>query len=106
MATYDMRVKGFLLPLIVSGEKDLEVKIASPRFAQIHTGDLLDFSPTCHRRVKAIRNYPNFVAMLKSEKHVRILPGYSEQYILLELQRLYSRQQESLGVIVFELEIV
>lgn len=102
MADHEIRVSAFILSLLEKG-KDLEVRVAMERFKKIREGDILSFSPRCSRRVKAIRKYQDFVQMLNSERPERIAPGYEDEIIRV-LQRIYSREQERLGVLVFELE--
>ena len=59
-----LQVKELLLPLIISGSKDLEVRVVSERFTRIRPGDTIVFNGWIKSIVKATRLYPNFDQLL------------------------------------------
>lgn len=97
-------VKRKYLSLYEKG-KDLEVRTRNFYSLQIRPGDTVLLSKDgFERRVKSVRFYPDFPAMLQSEDSERIAPGYSKEIILKELRTAYSSFAERNGVLVFELE--
>jgi len=104
--TYSLFVKRFILKFIQDGSKDLEVRICSNRFEKIQVGDIIIFNDICHRKVKAVRKYPNFEKMLDAEDHSRIYPEVSRRELMKGLRRIFGNQDKQNGVIVFELESV
>ena len=95
-------VKRWTLPLFDMG-KTLEIRIAITRFKFVKKGDTIVFSGTIKRTVKAIRWYPSFMEMGRWEKPEHILPGASTGQIIEALKRVYSKELEKKGVLVFEL---
>ncbi len=95
-----------VIPLIVSGQKDLEVRTSQRFFSEVAVGDNIIFSDTVKCRVVGVRKYENFDSMLKVENPGRIMPGWTAEQVLSGLRQLYSRCYEDLGVVVFELKAV
>lgn len=109
MKTHEMRLKAFIQPHIASGHKDIEVRVADSKRRQIEIGDTIIFRVSFseyERRVKAVRTYPNFEAMLEEESPSRIMPNWSTEGILLKLRELFPPDKESLGVLAIELETI
>lgn len=97
-------VKQFLLPLIESYRKTLEVRPASRVTGEVHVGDCIVFNDTVIRRVRDIRYYASLEAALADENPERIWPEKTHQEILFAAEKLYPPQVLLRGVYVFELE--
>ena len=95
-------VKPFILPLLESGRKPLEVRLATSFFLSIKVGEILCFNNSVQKRVVAVRRYSDFASMLEKEDSRRIHPDWPQETILNELKRIYG-QREQLGILVFEL---
>ena len=106
MMTYSLFVKRFILKFIQDGSKDLEIRICSSRFEKIQVGDTIIFNNICHRKVKAVRRYPNFEEMLDVEDHSRIYPEASLYQLMKGLRSIFGNRDKQNGVIVFELETI
>ena len=104
-----VRPKRIILSGIKSGKKQLEIRVCDEKRKQVRIGDVLvfDFGDQEHRRkVVAIRQYETFSKMLMDEDSARIMPGWTKQAILTGLNSIYTKEKESLGVLVFELEAI
>lgn len=97
------RLKRVVIPFIVDGSKDLEIRVADYKRKQVKIGDILVFQGLYRRTVKAIRRYEDFEIMLSHENHSRIMPGWSCSMIHNGLRGIYPPEKEKLGVLVFEL---
>ena len=109
MKMHEMRLKAFIQPHIASGRKDIEVRVADSKRRQIEVGDTIIFRVSFSdygRRVKAIRTYTSFEALLEAESPSRIMPNWSTEGILLKLRELFPPDKEALGVLAIELETV
>ncbi len=99
---HDFWTRSRILPLFDEG-KILEIRVATTRFKAVKVRDEIGFNRSVTRTVKAIRRYPNFVAMGKNENPEHILPGASMGQIIEALRETYSLEQEKKGVLVFEI---
>ncbi len=95
-----------VLPLIASGQKDLEVRTSQRFFGDVVVGDIIVFSNSVRRKVVGVRKYENFDSMLEVEDPARIMPGYTSQQVLEWLRQQFTPCYEALGVVVFELKAV
>ena len=95
--------KGQILALYNRG-KDIEVRIRNASTLSIEVGDILFINKSLKRRVIAIREYPNFRAVLGAESSSRILPGYTENEVWRSIHRVFKPSEERKGILVFELE--
>jgi ribosomal protein S18 acetylase RimI-like enzyme/ASC-1-like (ASCH) protein len=101
----NMRMKKRFFDLIMSGEKDLEVRVAYDQITKIREGDILRLSThaeTAEASVVAIRRYPDFAAMLAVEDPKRIVPDDPSNIERL-LSEIYPPHKERLGVVVLEI---
>lgn len=102
----NMRVKERFLNYILSGEKNLEVRVGYNTIKEIQIGDYIRF--TSYERnaqvlVKKIRKYDSFVNMFMYEDYKRIMPWAENKEVVLELlEGFYPKYKEQLGVYVFE----
>ena len=101
-----MWVKQRFFDLILSGEKTLEVRVFYPNLKSIQKGELINLNNLATIRVKDIRKYSTFEAMLSQEESSRIVPGVGRVELLRLLKSLYPLPKEQLGVLVIEVEPV
>ena len=98
---HDFFIKSRILPLFDEG-KILEIRIRFRCFKEVRVGDNVVFNGVVTKTVKAIRRYPTFADMGRSEKPEHILPGATMGQIIGALREIYSPEKEKRGVIVFE----
>lgn len=106
MKTHDFPIFERVIPLIASGQKDLEVRTSQKFFSEVVAGDLIIFSRIVKCEVICVRKYKNFDSMLQVEVPARIMPGWTKEQVLSGLRRIYSKCYEDLGVVVFEIKTV
>ncbi len=102
-----MRVKQRFLDFIKNGQKSLEVRVGYDSVKTIRPGERVSFASrdqTQVVRIAAVRNYPDFSAMLRNESAERIVPGMDLDDLLRLLREIYPPDRERLGVVVLELE--
>lgn len=105
----NMRVKGRFFDQIMNNQKKLEVRVGYENIRGIRIGEnirLMSRVSSGVIRVRAVRNYLNFEAMLRSERSDWIVPGQSSTQVLCQLREIYSPEKERLGVVVLEIEPV
>lgn len=102
-----MRVKQKFLDFIKSGRKTLEVRVGYDSIKTVKPGERVSF---CSReesevvRIKDVRKYGSFEAMLEHESPERIVPGKDVASLLRLLRDIYPPDRERLGVVVLEIE--
>jgi ASC-1-like (ASCH) protein len=102
-----MRVKHSFLDAIKRREKTLEVRVAYESIRSIERGERIRMTSRSESeviRVKDIRRYATFDAMLVSESAERIAPGAAKGDVLRLLREIYPPDKEKLGVVVLEIE--
>lgn len=103
-----MRVKNRYFQEIMSGRKALEVRVAYTGLKGIAVGEqirLMTQSAEGVVRIRGVRTYPTFEAMLAVELYDRIVPGTGSANEVLDILRgIYPPEKERLGVLVLELE--
>ncbi len=100
-------IKSWLLDYIISGSKDLDVRVGLYNIRKLTVDDQRRFSckkRSCLVRITAIRKYSSFRHMLNFEDHNRIVPGMPPLTLLGELRQIYPSDKERLGVYVIEFE--
>lgn len=102
---HQFSVKAHILPVIKTGRKSLEIRVADEKRKKVQEGDSITFNHQSTRKITAIRRYPSFVAMLRVEDPEKIMPRWTPSQILVDLREIYNRKQEALGVLVFELQV-
>lgn len=105
MTTHQFGVRQHILPLIKSGRKVLEIRVADDKRKRVRKSDFITFNHNVTKRVIGIREYPSFAAMLVKEDVERIMPEWSKEQVLKELCEFYTKEKENLGVVVFELQV-
>jgi len=102
-----MRIKQRFFDLINSGQKTLEVRVGYDAINRIQAGEQIQLSTQTSNlqvKVRAIRRYRSFEAMLAKESFKNIAPDVSSQAELLALlKQIYPANKEKLGVVVLEL---
>lgn len=103
-----MRVKNRYFQEIMNERKTLEVRVAYASLKGIAVGErirLMTQSAEGAVRVRAVRTYLTFEAMLAVEPYDRIVPGTGSATEVLDILRdIYPPEKERLGVLVLELE--
>lgn len=100
------RIKRIYFDQLMSGEKQLEIRVGYSWVKSVHQGDTITFEnygKNCFL-VERVMRYSDFFTMLKSECVSRVLPGMSFDEALETLRRIYPRSKEALGVYIFELK--
>jgi len=102
---YNRRVTDFLLPLIASDQKTLEVCLGRRNKRRVKVGDIIEFNGKVQKRVTAIREYPDFDVMMEKENAELICPGAGAEKILGWLKQKHKPWSiQNYGVLVFELQ--
>ncbi len=102
-----MRTKHRFLDLIRAGKKTVEVRVAYDSLKTIQPGERIRFTSRTRTqvvRVRDIRRYPSFEAMLDSEDPSRVVPGSSKLEVLGLLREIYPPEREELGVVALDIE--
>ncbi len=102
-----MRVKNRFFHDIMTKRKPLEVRVGYPNIKNIRAGEhiqLLTSNASGVIRVRAVRNYATFEAMLAAEDPDKIVPGMNGPQVLSLLHDIYPPEKEGLGVIVLDVE--
>jgi ASC-1-like (ASCH) protein len=91
------------------GVKKIEVRVDYPFLRGIKTEQIIKFQ--CGReylevKIKDVRRYKTFVFMLNNEDYRLIAKDKTKQEILNICQTIYPPQKESLGVLIFEVELI
>ena len=89
--------------------KRLEIRVAYPNLKGIKPGSIVTFE--CGRdrvvvKMKDVRRYQTFVAMLEKEDYRLIAKDKTKQEVLDICRSIYPPKKESLGVLVFEVELI
>ncbi|MDD2807857.1 MAG: hypothetical protein PHW95_05070 [Patescibacteria group bacterium] len=103
-ATHYWYVKSFVLPFIVDGSKDLELRFGHDVFRQVAVGDVVIFNCQCQRRIMAIREYRSLAEAMANEAPQRIYPGATRDDLFAALRSFLKGDDTRLGVLVFELQ--
>lgn len=99
--SWQMWVHDEYFNLIHTGEKTLEVRLASARMRRVQVGDVMEFNGVCRRCVVRIADYET-LEMIPEDDFSRIDPTKTGAELLREGYRLMPRVNE-IGVRVFEL---
>ncbi|PWH17990.1 MAG: acetyltransferase [Ardenticatenia bacterium] len=97
-------IKEEYLQHILSGRKTVEVRVAYPNIARLQPGDILLLNERHRYRITAIRQYPDFAALVAAEDPAAIAPDLLDRAALLDACRaLYPPEKEQLGVVALEI---
>jgi ASC-1-like (ASCH) protein len=97
--------------LVAAGEKTTEVRVKYPHLADLAAGDLIRFrikgtEETCNVRVKSVREYPDFEALLDGEGPANVNPRASREEQLANIRNIYSPDKEALGTLAIHIELI
>jgi ASC-1-like (ASCH) protein len=98
-------VKRPFLQAILQGRKTIEVRVGYRNIRALKPGMRLLLNDVYEVRIRAIRAYPSFQALLEREDPDRIVPGKPKHLVLDILRKHYPAYQEKLGVVAIELEV-
>ncbi len=103
----ELWTKNFLLSDILAGRKTLEVRVKEGDVGRVRAGERIVLKSESRRvsvRVDDVREYRTFDAMLGTEPYTAIASAArSNGHVLGELRRIYSREREAKGVVVFQI---
>lgn len=92
----------FVIP-INAGTKPLEARPNVGEYALAQVGDTVVWNDSVQTRIRAVRRYVSFKAMLDYENPTGFYPGATRDVVLTALRGMY-RNAPCGGVLVFELE--
>ena len=96
-------IKRQFLEEILAGRKTLEVRVGYSNIRRLRPGMQLLLNNEYPVKIKAVRRYESFEAMVAKEEAEKIVPGKRKEEILQILKSLYPSHKEKLGVFVIEL---
>ena len=103
MRTKTLWIKDECLDQILSGEKDVEVRVGYRNISRLREGDVLLLNDEHPYEVSRVARYNSHEALLEREDTTRIAPGMSRGELLVALRRIYPPEKEALGVIALEI---
>jgi dihydroflavonol-4-reductase len=80
-------IKEEYLQHILSGRKTVEVRVAYPNIARLQPGDILLLNERHRYRITAIRQYPDFAALVAAEDPAAIAPDLLDRAALARAMR-------------------
>lgn len=89
--------------------KRLEVRVAYPNLKGLKIGSLVTFESGRDRivvKIKDVRRYETFSAMLDKEDYRLIVEGKTKEEILNIFHSIYPPNKEALGVLVLEVTLL
>ncbi|MFJ4671543.1 ASCH domain-containing protein [Kitasatospora purpeofusca] len=110
--THRMSLLPHLVPLVDSGAKTLEIRVADAKRRALQAGDLIEFTPadgtTGRALVQIVRAsvYTDFPALLAAESPDRIHPELDAAQQLALLRAIYPPEREALGAVAIEVTLV
>ena len=103
--TKTLWIKEEFLQLILAGQKTVEIRVGYKNILQLHPGDILLLNEQHPYEIVDIRRYPDFAAMVATEKTEAVAPGISDPQALTEACRaIYPPDKEALGVVALEIK--
>lgn len=97
-------IKPEYLQAILDGRKTIEVRVGYTNIRRLQAGDILLLNQQYPYRIRRIRLYPDFEALVAQEPADHIAPGLSPQELIAALRALYPPEKEALGAVAIELE--
>lgn len=93
--------------LVAAGRKTVEVRVKKPKARTLQAGERIRF--VCDQddvvaRVKRVTGYTSFEEMLDGEDPASVDPDSSREQQLVNIRRIYSPEEEALGVLAIELD--
>ncbi|SDT83433.1 ASC-1 homology (ASCH) domain-containing protein [Streptomyces sp. TLI_053] len=110
--THRMSLLSHLVPLMASGTKTLEIRVADAKRRALQAGDLIEFTPADGTAGKTLVQvvrasvYTDFPALLAAENQDRIHPDLDAARQLALLREIYPPEREALGAIAIEVTLV
>ena len=97
-------VRDEYLQEILTGRKDIEVRVGYSSIVRLQVGDVLRLNDRHSYVITRIGRYGSHEDLLEVEEPQRLAPGRSHAEILAALRGIYPPEKEALGVIAFEIE--
>jgi len=102
--TKTLWVRDEYLQDILTGRKDIEVRVGYSNIVRLQVGDVLRLNDRYPYVITRIGQYGSHEALLEIEEPQRIAPGMSHEELLAALRDIYPPEKEVLGVIAFEIK--
>ena len=99
-------IKDEYLQEILTGRKDIEVRVGYSNIVRLQVGDVLRLNDRYPYVITRIGRYGSHEALLAVEEPQRIAPGMSHEGLLAGLREIYPPEKEALGVIALEISLV
>ena len=106
MRTKTLWIKDEYLQDILTGRKDIEVRVRYSNIVRLQVGDVLRLNDRYPYVIMRIGQYESHEDLLDHEDPARIAPGVSHETLLAALRDIYPPEKEALGVIAFEISPV
>ena len=103
MSPKTLWIKRRFLEQVLSGEKTIEVRVGYRNIQELKKGDTVLLNDKHEMKIKDVRRYPSFEAMLEQEDAQKIVPAMIKDKVLRTLKILYPPHKEKLGVFAIEL---
>ena len=103
MRTKTLWIRDEYLQEILTGRKDIEVRVGYSNIVRLQVGDVLRLNDRYPYVITRIGRYGSHEALLEVEEPQRIAPGMSHEELLAELREIYPPEKEALGVIALEI---
>jgi ASC-1-like (ASCH) protein len=96
-------IKDDYLAHILSGRKNVEIRIGYSNITRLQVGDCLLLNDRYPYTIERIDHYQNFEELLSNEDPSAIAPDMTAADLLNQLRKIYPAEKESLGVIALEI---
>lgn len=96
-------IKDEYLQEILTGRKDIEVRVGYSNIVRLQVGDILRLNDRYPYVITRIGRYGSHEDLLEHEDPARIAPGASHETLLAALRDIYPPEKEGLGDIALEI---
>jgi len=101
--TKTLWIRDEYLQEILTGRKDIEVRVGYSNIVRLQVGDVLRLNDRYPYVITRIGQYGSHEELLEHEDPARIAPGVSRETLLAALRDIYPAKKEALGVIALEI---
>lgn len=103
MITKTLWVRDEYLQEILTGRKDIEVRVGYSNIVRLQVGDVLRLNDRYPYVITRIGQYGSHEALLEHEEPQRIAPSLSHEELLTALRDIYPPEKEALGIMALEI---
>ena len=104
MRTKTLWIRDEYLGEILTGRKDIEVRVGYSNITRLQVGDILKLNDRYSYVIARIGRYDSHEALLEAEEPRRIAPGMSRKELLAALRDIYPPEKEALGIVALEIK--